>query len=167
MISNINSNQLQAKVFDFLDKKIEFPKQILKPNKVKQVSESLIEFKPGEDTSVKIVALKAPVVKIQSLISATAKLVIDTDLLIIDGGYITQPKDWDIRAKDIHLLNVSEKSQWISSLIQNGSIQSSTFNSQAEVDCNFDIPAGPNLDDRFSQIGDDLKKFKDLFKNWR
>ena len=165
MIPSKQTTQLNP--HNFLNQRIEFPKQILKPSQVKKVSEALIEFKPGEDTTVKVVVLKAPVIKIQSLISATHKLVIDTDLLIIDGGYITEPKDWDIRAKDVHLLNVNQKSQWISKLIQDGSINSSTFRSQEDPSCNFDVPQTANLEDKFKQIGDDIKEFKDRFLNWR
>lgn len=148
-----------------LQQKISFSTSILRPSKVKEVSDTSIEYGPDEDTVAKVIALKAPVIKIESLISASHKLVIDTDLLIINGGYITEPKNWDIKAKQVRVQNVNKKSLWISKLIQkqNGIrfIDDSNFNSKADPDCNFDIPAPKPAIDRIKEIGAEIKNFRD------
>ncbi len=166
-MTNVNAQITPAQNFNLFDAKVDFPKNLTKPSKIKIVSDSLIEYKAGEDTTAKIIALKAPVIKIQSLLSASNKLVIFTDLLILDGGYITEPKDWDIKAKDVHLIHVNKKSQWITTLIKNDAIESSTFNSIEKPATNFDIPASPNLEDRLKEIGNEIKEFKDRYLNWR
>jgi len=157
--------------FEPLDKKVTFSTSLINPSKIKQVSETSIEFGNEKDTIAKVIALKAPLITIQSLLSASKKLVIHTDVLVIDGGYITQPKQWDIQAKEVRLKNVSEDSQWIASLIQNTSgkrsIESSNFISQAEVDCNFDIAQAPPLTDRIVEIATELRDFKEKLFSWR
>lgn len=156
---------------EHLNQKISFSTSLFRPNKVKEVSDTSIVFGPEEDTTAKVIALKAPVIKIESLISASNKLVIDTDLLIINGGYITEPKNWDIKAKQVRLQNVNEKSLWISNLIQtqNGvkSIEDANFNSKADPDCNFDIPAPKPAIDRIKEIGTEIKGFRDKWLKWK
>ncbi len=150
----------------FLDKKFDFSTNLFKSQKIKIVSEEQIAFSPDEDTSVKVIALKAPIIKIQSLLSASKKLVIETDLLIIDGGYITKPKNWDIQAKKVQLLNTNPKSQWIASLIHKGGIKNANFKGASDPDCNFDIAPKPPLDDRLNDIKNEIKDIKDKFKQW-
>lgn len=166
MLSALNSTPS----FEPLNTKIEFSSPLFKPGKIKEIDETLIVFAPDEDTTAKVIALKAPVVKIRSLLSASKKLVIHADLLVLNGGYITQPKNWDIQAKEVRLKNVDETTQWIATLIQEQGgkcfIESSNFNSQKEVDCNFDIPSAPPLSDRITDIAAELKDFKDKLLNW-
>lgn len=163
-------SNLSDKLAHFLDQhlKIEIRDQT-DPSIFKQTSEALINV--DQDTTIQTADLKAPVIKIQSLLS-TEKLIIDTDLLIIDGGYVTKPQLWDIRAKDVHLLNSNQQTQWLATLIQktNGhsSIESSNFDLSLEKATPAPIskPAEqPNLKDRFKQIGNEIKDLKNKIFN--
>lgn len=151
MISSIQAS-------NFLDQKFKIP--FLGNPKIKEVSEDPICV--DQDTTAKVAAYKAPKVKIASLLDVSNRLVIHTDLLVINGGYITKPKEWDIQADKVRLVNCKQ-SQWIASLIQDGSIHKANFKSIQDPDCNFDIPAKPTAEERLNDIKDEIKDFKERF----
>lgn len=163
-------SNLSNKIAHFLDQhlKIEVRDQA-DPSIFRKTSDGLVHI--DQDTIIKTADIKAPVIKIQSLLS-TEKLIIDTDLLIIDGGYVTKPQFWDIHAKDVHLINSNQQTQWLATLIQktNGHncIESSNYDSSLEkaTPASIDIPAEqPNLKDRFKQIGNEIKDLKNKIFN--
>lgn len=154
-----------------LKEKIQFSSPLFKPSKIKEISDTGIEFASFEDKIGKVIALKAPVIKIQALISASKKLVIHTDLLILNGAYITEPKNWDIQAKEVRVQHLEKNSQWITKLIQESNgvkyIKNSNFNSQKDPDCNFEITQKEPLGNKIMEIASEIKDFKDKLFNWR
>ncbi len=132
-------------------------------------SESMIECQ--EDQVAQVVALQAPVVKINALLCARNKLAIFTDLLIISGGYISKPAQWHIEAKDVVIQNADQNATWITSLIheQGGkkAIYSSTFDAKTDGECNFKRALPQKAVDTFNEVKDKIKAFKDLVSNLR
>lgn len=146
--------------------------QIAQSQAIILTSDTIIEFKVNEDAVAKVIVLKAPIVKISSLLSAT-KLVIIADVLDLDGAYITKPKNWDLQVGGLRARNMGENSQWILTLKQNQNgidcIYNANFDSKYDPECSVvDTDKNIDLAAKIKGLGKLItKEIKDFFPHFK